>query len=75
LDELGEPLKTAVVSPLDGIRKATGRKLAHVEVVTEAFAAKTLPGTALIAAIAGARVLGFLAFHKLNQRQNRERIT
>ncbi len=52
LDQLGKSLEAAVIGPFHGIREATGRKLAHVEMVAQALAADALARTPAIAAIA-----------------------
>jgi hypothetical protein len=52
LNQLGESLKAAVVGSFHRVRKTTGRKLAHAQVVFQALAANSLSWTAAVAAIA-----------------------
>jgi hypothetical protein len=63
LNQLGKPLKAAVVGPFHRIRETTGRKLAHAQVVLQAFAANSLSRTPAIAAIAPLQIGWLFAFH------------
>jgi hypothetical protein len=60
---LGKPLKAAVIGPFHRIRETTGRKLAHAEVVRQAFAANALSRTPAVAAIAPFKIGWLFTFH------------
>jgi hypothetical protein len=56
-------LERAVIGPLGVLGKTAGGELPASEVVLQAFAADSLFGAGLIAAIAPLKVLVLLAFH------------
>jgi hypothetical protein len=56
-------LKGAIKGSLCVCREATSRKLSHPEMVRNALAAKTFPGTGFIGAVTSLKVLFLLAFH------------
>jgi hypothetical protein len=63
LDQLDESLETAVVGSLHVIRETTGRKLTHVQMIVQAFAANALARTPAVAAIAPFQIGFLFAFH------------
>jgi hypothetical protein len=56
-------LKRTVKGPLGGIRKAASRQLAHVQMVTDAFATDALSRAGFITAIAAFQILFLTALH------------
>ena len=62
-------LKGTVISPFSIVRKTASRKLAHVQVITDAIAANPLAGTGFIGAITVLQIPILLTFHTqlLNQ--------
>ena len=63
IDELGKPLKAAIVGPFHIAWKTAGRKLSHLEVIMQAVTADTLVRTPRIAAVAPFQVSLLIAFH------------
>jgi hypothetical protein len=63
LDQLGEPLKAAVVGPFHLIRETAGRELAHTEMILQAFAANALARASAIAAITPFQIGLSFTFH------------
>jgi hypothetical protein len=66
LDQLGKPLKAAVIGPFHSIRKTTGRKLAHAKMVLQALAANSLSRTPAVAAVAPFQIGWLFTFHKIS---------
>jgi hypothetical protein len=56
-------LKGTIKGGLCVCREATSRKLSHLEMVGNALAAETFPGTGFIGAVTSLKVLFLLAFH------------
>jgi len=64
---LDKPLYGTVVGPLHIFGEIAGRKLARLQVVSDALAANALPGTGFVSAIAVRFVLfDFTLFHILS---------
>ena len=65
LNQAREMLKRAIPALFGIIRKTAARKLSHLQMVCQAFAADAFPWTGIIGAIAVFHVLFFVAFHLL----------
>jgi hypothetical protein len=63
LNQLGKPLKAAVIGPFHSVRETTGRKLSHAKVVLQALAANSLSRTPAVAAVAPFQIGWLFAFH------------
>jgi hypothetical protein len=63
LNQLGKSLKAAVIGPFHRIGETAGRKLAHAQVVLQAFAANSLSRTPAVTAVAPFQIGWLVAFH------------